>query len=127
MKSMCSRKWARPGALEGSERWPTRTSMAAADLSVVGSEMRRHVRLLGSWISLYFLSSCWLASMAIGIAFGRAGSRLGLGLFMCCSLLVLVGAVMAYDCIVLYCIVLYCIYLCFSRGKDTRVCLRCEM
>ena len=69
---MCSRKWASPGVFEGSERWPTRTSIAAAALSVVESEMRRHVSLLDSWMSLYFLSSCWLTSM------GRFGSRLWL-------------------------------------------------
>lgn len=33
---------------DGSERWPTRTSIAAAALSVVESDMRRHVSLLDS-------------------------------------------------------------------------------
>ena len=52
MKSMCLRKCARPGAPSGSERCPTRTSIAAEDLSVVGSEIRRHVSLLGSSVTL---------------------------------------------------------------------------
>lgn len=46
--TMCSQKWARPGASGGSWEAPTRTLRAAADLSVVGSETRIARRLLGS-------------------------------------------------------------------------------
>ena len=38
--SICSQKWARPGSLAGSLMLPMCTFMAAAALSVVGSETR---------------------------------------------------------------------------------------
>lgn len=37
MNNMCSRKWARPSRCGGSERDPTRTFIAAASLSALGS------------------------------------------------------------------------------------------
>lgn len=63
---MCSKKWAKPGTLSGSLRCPTRTSIAAAALSVVGSEIRRTVRLFGRTMILYSRSSCGLDSISIG-------------------------------------------------------------
>ena len=34
MNNICSKKCANPGSSSGSERWPTRTSIAHADFSV---------------------------------------------------------------------------------------------
>ena len=60
---MCSRKCARPGKFDGSLLVPTKTSIEAAAVSVVGSEISNTFRVLGSVRNRYLRSLSPGASM----------------------------------------------------------------